>query len=97
MLELTKRLHTETEKEKKAKTKHNWKELFNDLLEHHSEVGLYLKGLRLREGYTQVQLAEMIDVSPANISAMEHGKRPIGKNIAMRIASVFNVNYQRFL
>jgi DNA-binding XRE family transcriptional regulator len=95
MLEPTKRLHTEPEKEKKPKD--SWKNLFKDLLKDHSERGLYLKGLRLREGYSQAQLAEMIEVSANNISAMEHGKRPIGKNIARRLAEVFNVSYQRFL
>jgi len=75
----------------------SWDNVFNDLLEIHSEQGLYLKGLRMREGYTQKKLGELIGVSQNNISAMEHGTRSIGKDIAQRFATVFKVKYQRFL
>jgi DNA-binding XRE family transcriptional regulator len=78
------------------KDRYRWRDLFKDLLKNHSERGLYLKGLRLREGYTQVQLAGMIGVSPNAISAME-GKRPISKDSAVKLAHVFNIHYQRFL
>ena len=74
-----------------------WKSLFSKELETHSEQGLYLKGLRLREGYTQSELGVLIGVSPNNISAMERGHRQIGKSIAQRLSRVFKVNYQRFL
>ena len=56
-----------------------------------------LAGLRYREDLTQKQLGELIDVSPKNISAMEHGRRPIGKNIAKRLAKVFKTDYRNFL
>ena len=62
----------------------------------HSKQGLYLKGLRMREGYMQKKLGELIRVSQNNISAMEHGTRPIGEDIAQRFANVFKVKYQRF-
>lgn len=75
----------------------SWRDLFQKPLQTHSQQGFYLKGLRLREGYTQAQLGELIGVSQNNISAMEHGKRLIGKEIAHRLAKVFKVNYQRFL
>lgn len=81
----------------KKSQKSNWRDLFEDPLQAHTEQGLYLKGLRLREGYTQLQLGKLIGVSQNNISAMEHGKRAIGKEMAHRLAHVFNVNYQRFL
>lgn len=77
--------------------KGSWRDLFSKELESHSEQGLYLKGLRLREGYTQSVLGAMIGVSPNNISAMERGRRQIGKALAHRLAQVFKVNYQRFL
>lgn len=77
--------------------KKNWRDLFKKDLESHNEQGLYLKGLRLREGYTQKQLGDLIGVSQNNISAMEHGRRSIGKVIAQRLAYVFDVNYQNFL
>ena len=65
---------------------------------HHAQLPfLGLKGLRLREGYTQAELGTLVKVSQNNISAMEHGYRSIGKEIAKRLAQVFGVKYQRFL
>ena len=61
--------------------KKNWRDIFKSELEIHVEQGLYLKGLRLREGYTQANLGDLIGISPNNISAMEHGRRPIGKDV----------------
>lgn len=81
----------------KLRNKSPWRELFEHQLESHSEQGLYLKGLRLREGYTQAQLSKLIGIPQNNISAMEHGKRLIDTEVAHRLANVFNVNYQRFL
>lgn len=58
---------------------------------------VFLAGLRYREGITQKQLGEVIGVKQSNISLMERGLRPIGKNIAQRLANVFNVDYRMFL
>jgi DNA-binding XRE family transcriptional regulator len=88
-------------KSKAKKTKNflnsSWRDLFKELLETHSEQGLTLKGLRLRDGYTQAQLGEMIGVPQNNISAMERGNRSIGKNIAKKLSGIFKVRYQDFL
>lgn len=99
MLARTKTHHIEESVEVRStsRKKGSWRDLFSEELESHSEQGLYLKGLRLREGYTQAQLGALIEVSPNNISAMEKGRRLIGKAIAQRLAQVFKVNYQRFL
>ena len=93
-----------TEENKKESTgilfydkKKSWRDFFKEQLKTHSQQGLYLKGLRLREGYTQEALGALIQVSQNNISAMEHGTRAIGKEIAQRLATVFHVKYQRFL
>lgn len=56
-----------------------------------------LAGLRYRENLTQKQLGEIIDVKQSNISLMERGLRPIGKNIAQRLAKVFKADYRIFL
>lgn len=56
-----------------------------------------LRGLRYRESLTQVQLANLIGVKPSHISEMEHGKRPIGKDMAKRLARALNVGYKVFL
>lgn len=56
-----------------------------------------LAGLRYRDGLTQQKLGDLIDVSPKNISNMERGRRPIGKDIAKRLAKVFKTDYRDFL
>src|SRR5947209_7387752 len=69
-----------------SNSKKNWRDFFKKNLAIHNEQGFYLKGLRLLEGYTQVQLGEQIGISQNNISAMEHGHRSIGKEIALRLS-----------
>lgn len=71
------------------KTQDDWQNIFKQELKTHSKQGLYLKGLRLRDGYSQKELGELINVSQSNVSAMEHGIRVIGKNIAKRLEKVF--------
>jgi plasmid maintenance system antidote protein VapI len=56
-----------------------------------------LKGARYRDGLTQVQLAARVGVRASNISEMERGKRPIGKEMAKRLAKVLNTQYKVFL
>jgi DNA-binding XRE family transcriptional regulator len=72
-------------------------ELFNHLIEESGESGVLLKGLRYREGLSQVQLAEKLNISQTNLSAMENGKRNIGKELAKRIAELFGLDYRMFL
>jgi ribosome-binding protein aMBF1 (putative translation factor) len=67
-------------------------EVFPDM-----QPGDILRGARHREGLTQAQLAAMIGVKPSHISEMEKGKRPIGKEMAKRLAKVLNTSYQVFL
>jgi ribosome-binding protein aMBF1 (putative translation factor) len=73
------------------------KTIFEKLDEKYTKAGALLKGLRLREGLSQVQFAKKIAVTQANLSAMENGHRPIGKIIAKRIEKMFGVNYRYFL
>jgi DNA-binding XRE family transcriptional regulator len=59
--------------------------------------GSAIRGLRLREGLTQEQLARRLGVKRTNLSEMENGKRPIGKNMAKRLAQVLKTDYKIFL
>ncbi len=59
--------------------------------------GIYLRGIRLREDLTQKALAVVTGISRSNISAMEHGKRPIGRETAKKLATALNCDYRRFL
>jgi addiction module HigA family antidote len=56
-----------------------------------------LKGARLMHELTQAQLAAKIGVKASHISEMEKGKRPIGKDMAKRLAKALNTSYQVFL
>ena len=60
-------------------------------------AGDILRGFRAREEMTQAELATEVGVKATHISEMERGKRPIGKDMAKRLAKVFKVNYQVFL
>jgi transcriptional regulator with XRE-family HTH domain len=59
--------------------------------------GSAIRGLRYRENLTQTQLAEKIGVKRHHISEMEHGKRPIGKDMARRLADALHTDYKVFL
>jgi DNA-binding transcriptional regulator YiaG len=71
--------------------------VFEELEEKLTKAGSLLKGLRTREGLSQVLFARKLGLTQANLSKMENGRRPIGKNIAKRIEKNFKVNYRYFL
>ena len=72
-------------------------EIFDQWDQQTGKASALLKGLRSRENLTQVEFANKIGVTQANLSKMEHGTRPIGKKIAKRIADAFSTNYRYFL
>ncbi len=59
--------------------------------------GSAIKGLRYRENLTQAQLSRKLGVKRNHISEMENGKRPIGKEMARRLADALNTGYKVFL
>jgi DNA-binding XRE family transcriptional regulator len=69
-----------------------WEEVYPDF-----NGSVALRGARKRETLTQKELARLVGVSQTHISEMEHGKRPIGKDMARRLAKVLKVNYRVFL
>ena len=60
-------------------------------------AGDRIVGLRYREGMTQKQLAEKAGISVQNLSHMEHGRRPVGKEMAKRLATALNVDWRTLL
>jgi len=56
-----------------------------------------LRAYRTREDLTQRELAEKAKIPQRHISEMENGKRPIGKEIAKRIAEVLGIDYRALL
>jgi DNA-binding XRE family transcriptional regulator len=71
--------------------------LFSDLTQKSGEPGVLLKGLRYREGLSQIEFAKKLNISQTNLSAMENGRRAIGKELSKRIADLFGVDYRVFL
>lgn len=59
-----------------------------------SHPGTILRGLRVREDLTQKELAQKAKLKPHHISEMENGKRPMGKEVAMRLAEALNADYR---
>ncbi len=71
--------------------------VIKNLENRYSRAGVCLQGARFKEGLSQVELAEKLGTIQANISAMEHGKRPIGKVMAKRLSKVLHIDYRLFL
>ena len=72
-------------------------DLFGNLTQKSGEPSVLLKGLRYREGLSQIEFAKQLNISQTNLSAMENGRRSIGKDLAKRIADIFGVDYRVFL
>ena len=60
-------------------------------------AGNSLRGARYREDVSQRQLAKLTGVSVQNISHMEHGRRPIGKEMAKKLGKALNVDWRLLL
>jgi DNA-binding XRE family transcriptional regulator len=74
-----------------------YREAVKDLIAKHSEAGLALRGARTKAGLTQVELAKKTDIPQTHLSAMETGKRTIGKKLARRLGQVLKIDYRVFL
>ena len=48
-----------------------------------ADLGRAVRRLRKERGWTQVELAEWLDVNPVTVGRMEHG-RPVALTVAMR-------------
>lgn len=56
-----------------------------------------LRGLRVREGITQKQLADSLGISQTRVSELETGARAISLAMAKRIAEAYKTSYKIFL
>lgn len=72
-------------------------DVFANINKKHTKPGALLKGIRIRENLTQIEMADKIKVTQSDISQMEHGTRSIGRTIAKRIEKLFDVDYRSFL
>ena len=60
-------------------------------------VGKRIKEAREREGLTQEELAEYVDMSPTHISVIERGKKGLRLENLVRIANVLGVSPDELL
>ena len=56
-----------------------------------------LIGARGKENITQIQLSKITGIPRRHISDMENGRRPIGKQNAMKLEKALNISYRLFL
>jgi len=56
-----------------------------------------LIGARGKENITQIQLSELTGIPRRHISDMENGRRPIGKQNALKLEKALNISYRLFL
>ena len=56
-----------------------------------------LIGARGKENITQIPLAELTGIPRRHISDMENGRRPIGRQNALKLGKALNVSYRMFL
>jgi DNA-binding XRE family transcriptional regulator len=73
-----------------------WREAFSEYKDE-DLPGVCLRGSRHKEGITQKQLSERTGIPQRHISMMEHGKRPIGKEMAKRLGKALNIGFKVFL
>lgn len=59
--------------------------------------GKIMRGFRVREELTQEELAERLGIAQTRVSEIENGKRAISRNMAKRLAEVFNTSPRAFL
>jgi plasmid maintenance system antidote protein VapI len=74
-----------------------WREVAKENIKKYTEIGLALRGARLRADMTQKELANAVGAYPHHISEMEHGKRSIGKELARRFGEALRMSYKMFL
>jgi ribosome-binding protein aMBF1 (putative translation factor) len=61
------------------------------------DVALVVRAARKRAELTQQQLADKLGVPQSNVAAIETGKRDVGKDLAKRLAEIFETDYRMFL
>ena len=72
-------------------------EVFPDIHDPEKRRFIIFRSIRTKTGLTQVQLAERLGISQADVSKIERGKRTIGKALAKKIEKEFKIDYRRFL
>ena len=72
-------------------------DVFPDLNNPEKLPSITFRGIRAKTGLTQKEVAERLDITQAEVSKIEGGKRAIGKALAKKIQKEFKIDYRRFL
>ena len=56
-----------------------------------------IRGGRVREGWTQTELARRLGISKTVVSDLENGRRPVSKKMAVQLGEVFGSSPLVFL
>ena len=72
-------------------------EVFPDLRDPEKRPFVVFRGIRMKTGLTQEEVAERLGITQAEVSKIECGKRPIGKALAKKIEHEFKIDYRRLL
>ena len=59
-------------------------------------LGARVRALRRREGLTQGQLADRLQVSPAYLNLIENNKRPLPSHLLIKLAQAFQIDLNAF-
>jgi DNA-binding XRE family transcriptional regulator len=90
---ISSRLKRPAEKEKTITAEKVLPELADDAL----RPATMLRGARYKADMTQKTLADILGIRQHHLSEMENAKRPIGKQMAKRLAEVFESDYRLFI
>ena len=60
-------------------------------------VGKRIRELRRKQGITQLELSEMINVSPPHMSNIENGNKNVGVETLVKIANVLHISTDELL
>jgi len=71
--------------------------LYPDLKDPVKRAATVFHGIRLRHGLTQKEMGKKLGLHQTDVSKIEKGERPIGRNLAMRIGKALGIDYRRFL
>jgi predicted transcriptional regulator/DNA-binding XRE family transcriptional regulator len=61
-----------------------------------ARLGGKVRGLRRREGLSQIQLASTLEISPSYLNLIEHNQRPLPSHLLVKLAQLFHVELSAF-
>lgn len=71
--------------------------VLRDVHAEYGKSGSILRGFRIRDDLSQVELADRLGCPQSWVSAWEGGKRSLGKKMAQKLAKIFKTDYRVFL